>query len=117
MGRSVAEVRQYLEESQCKVAVWDRVVNFLSGFLDTETREAKESIRFSKDSPFVSQELIAEIIQDIEAKKISPLKTEIKTLENLPVVETKDGNSAQGERTEARPKANAKRVRIVAKPG
>lgn len=117
MARSVAEVRQILEESHRKVAVWDRVVNFLSGFLDTEAREAPSSIKPTKDSSAVPQELIAGIIQDIEAEKISPLKKEIEALENLPVVETKDGNHSQGERPEARVKANSKRVRIVAKPG
>jgi hypothetical protein len=117
MGRSVAEVRRVLEETQHKMAIWDRVVDYLSSFVDTEAREARNEIKLTKDSPAVPQELVSSIIQGIEAEKISPLREEIKTLENLPVVEAKDGNHPQGERPETRAKANSKRVRIVAKPG
>jgi len=117
MGRSVAEVRQHLEVTQHKMAIWDRVVDYLSSFVDTEAREARNEIKLTKDSPAVPQDLILVIIQDIETEKVSPLREEIKTLENLPVVETKDATSPQSERPEARAKANSKRVRIVAKPG
>lgn len=116
MGRSVAEVRRILDESQHKMLVWEKVVDYLSSCVDTEAREARSDIKRTKDTPAVPQELIAGIIQDIEAEKISPLREEIEALENLPVAETKHAN-AQGERAEAKPKANQKRVRIVAKPG
>jgi len=114
MSRSVAEVRKNLEESQHRTLVWESVVNFLASCVDTEAREAQNKLRSSKEAPAVPQDLIAEIIQEIEAEKVSPLKKEIEILESLPVVETKN---AQVQRPEARPKANAKRVRVVARPG
>lgn len=116
MGRSVAVVRRILDESQYKMLVWEKVVDYLSACVDTEAREARSNITRTKDAPAVPQELIAGIIQDIEAEKISPLREEIETLENLPVVETKNAH-AQGEGAEAKLKAHQKRVRIVAKPG
>jgi hypothetical protein len=84
--------------------------------VDTETREAKSGIAFGK-SLTVPQELISEIIQDIEAEKIDPLRGEVKVLENLQVVETKDDNK-QGERQAAGSQQKVqKRVRVLAKPG
>jgi len=116
MGRSVAEVRKSLEENQCRMAVWEKIVDFLSACLDTETREAPGKVLLGNGQA-VPQGLIEGVIQDIEAEKVSPIRGEIKNLENLQVMETKNGNQ-QGERaaTGAQQKVQ-KRVRVLAKPG
>lgn len=116
MSRSVAEIKKHLDESQQVMLVWEKVVDYLSACVDTEAREARSSIVGSRESPPVPQELVERIIQGIETEKIEPLRAEIEALENLPVMEIKHG-AEKGERSEARPKTNPKRVRVVAKPG
>jgi hypothetical protein len=116
MGRSVAEIRRHLDESQHVMLVWEKVVDYLSACVDTEAREARSNIVGSREATPVPQGIIEKILQDIEAEKIAPLRAEIAALENLPVMEIKHGNE-KSERPAARSKADAKRVRVVAKPG
>lgn len=117
MARSVAEIRELLEYSQFRKAIWERAIDLLGSHLDTEGREALKGISYSKDGPNAPQELIQEIIDEIQAEKVDPLEEEIDRLEHLPVVETTDGEESQQpdepQRSQGKAKKNTKRVRIV----
>lgn len=114
MALSFAEALRRLEESRQHRAVWNHVVDSLSKFVDTEVREATHGIKAEGCvARNVHQEVISEIIQVIEADKISPLNEEIETLENLEVVETK--KDAEDKRPTKKPgtKKNPQRIRAV----
>ena len=115
MPLTFSEAFQKLEDSRLRRAVWTQVVDFLGRCVATEVKEARDKIVpdgcIAKEVP---EELIREILQEIEADKIAPLDTEISTLENLEVVETKkDDDTAKGKRKKATSKKNQKAVRIV----
>jgi len=125
MSLSLSETVHRIEELKQQLAVWNSVTNHLAKFLDTETRVASEGIKAPgcvrpeqrvDGREVVPQDVIGNIIQGIEAEKISPLMEEIAALENLKV-ETRDEPTKQGERPEAKAKANQKRVRVLAHPG
>jgi hypothetical protein len=123
MALSFAEALRRLEESRQHRAVWNHVVDSLSKFLDTEVREATYGIKAEGCvARNVHQDIISEIIQGIEADKISPLNGEIETLENLEVVETKkdddqpkgtEKNPVPGRPSKAGSKKNTQRIRAV----
>lgn len=114
MARSVAEIRQLLEESQHRKAIWERAIDLLGMHLETEGREATKGISYSSNGPTAPQELIEVVIEEIQAEKVDPLQEEISRLEHLPVVETKDDNEKESSSEPQRKgQKNAKRVRIV----
>lgn len=123
---SLSETLYRIEELKQQLATWHSVTNHLARFLDTETREATDGIQAPgcvrpelrvRGKEVVPQDIIYNIIQGVEAEKISPLLVEIASLENLKV-ETRDDHQSQEEQPEVRSQQkNQKRVRVVAKPG
>jgi hypothetical protein len=119
MAISFADALQRLEEGRQKRAVWHWVVNYLNKYVDTEVKEVSHGIPADGCvAKSVPQELIVEIIQGIEAEKISPLDEEISSLENLKVVETKkdEQKATKAKREKAPPKKNQKGVRVISPP-
>lgn len=126
MSSSLSETIFRIEELKQQLAVWNSVTNHLAKFLDTETHEAPDGIKAPgcvrpeqrvRDREVVPQEVIGNIIQGIEAEKISPLMEEIAALENLKVETSNGAKQSEREATPRTQQKNQKRVRIVAKPG
>ena len=115
MGLTFIEAIERLEDARQKRAVWTRVVDTLGKLIDKEGREAGQGIpAVGCVAKVVSQDIVVEIVQGIEADKISPLSEEINHLENLQVVETKN-DKKKGKRKTA-VKKNPKGVRVVPSP-
>lgn len=105
MPVSFAEALHRLEERKQERAIWHWVVDHLNKFVNTEVRDASHGIPTSGCvAKSVPQDLIAAIVEEIEGERIAPLDEEIRTLENLRVVEA---------RNEEKPKKN-KRAKVPA---
>jgi hypothetical protein len=92
MPLTVAETVSELERLKHQRAVWMEIVEFLSRFVDKESRKADHGIDAEGciSSP-VPQEAVREFIDRINEEEIEPLNQEIGALENLYVEEDENG--------------------------
>jgi hypothetical protein len=124
MPLSLSETLERIESLKQQLAVWNKVTNQLARYLGTEAREAVDGIpapgcvrpeHRANGREVVPQVVIEFIISGIEAEKISPLEVEIKSLENLQVVETSHAISTQT-RAPIKVQKNQKRIRVMGQP-
>jgi hypothetical protein len=93
MSITVAQAAKELERFKHERAVWMETVEHLSKFIDQEVRLAEQGIAATGCvENKVPQSIIKEFILYINEQEIEPLNVKIEEIENLTIVETKNGN-------------------------